>query len=83
MRMIAWLLTIALGLTGLAFREQGGIPFAFQIGTGFLILAGLACPFFWAKESGLFAWTGTTARERLMLGLALILATPLLLPLPF
>lgn len=80
MRMIAWLLTIACGLAGLALRVQGGIPFAFQIGTGLWILCGLACPFFWAKDSGLLEWLGATPRERLMLGLALILATPILLP---
>jgi len=81
MRMIAWLLTIVSGLAGLALRVQGGMPFAFEIGTGLLMLGGLACPFFWAKDSGLLAWLGATPRERLMLGLALILAAPLILPL--
>lgn len=83
MRLIAWLLTIACGLAGLGFREQGGIPFAFQIGTGMLILAGLACPVLWARETGLFDWLGATRKDRVMLGLALVLATPILLPWPF
>lgn len=83
MRMIAWLLTIGFALAGIAFREQGGIPFAFLAGTALLALAGLACPFFWAKDTGLFAWTGVTGKDRLMLSLALLIAAPLMLPWPF
>lgn len=83
MRMIAWLLTIAFGLAGVAFREQGGVPHAYDVGTGLLILSGLACPMLWRKDGGLFAWLGVTAKDRVMLSLALLLAVPLLLPWPF
>jgi hypothetical protein len=81
--MIAWLLTVAFALAGIAFRVQGGIPHAFLIGTGCLIMAGLACPFLWARGTGLFEVLGVTAKDRLMACLALLLATPLLLPWPF
>lgn len=80
MRLIAWLLTIGLGLAGLALREQGGFAAAHAIGTSLLILGGLACPLFWAKESGVLDWVGATRRDRLMFGVAFVLATPLILP---
>jgi hypothetical protein len=80
MRMIAWLMTIGLGFAGIALREQGGFAVAQSIGTGLLILAGLACPLFWAKDVGIFDRLGATRRDRMMFGLALMLATPLILP---
>ncbi|MCE7795772.1 hypothetical protein LWE61_04275 [Sphingobium sufflavum] len=83
MRLIAWLLTLIFGLAGLALREQGGIPFAFQIGTGALMLAALSCPLVWAPDTGLLAGLWPTRKFRVMSGLALILATPLILPWPF
>lgn len=83
MRMIVWLLTIAFALAGIAFREQGGIPHAHEAGVALLILAGIACPFFWAKGEGLLAWTGVTGKDRLMLTIAMLLSVPLWLPWPF
>lgn len=83
MRLIAWLLTVAFGLAGIAFREQGGIPHAFQIGNGLLMLAGLSCPLMWAPDTGLLAALSPTRKFRVMSGLALILAVPLILPWPF
>jgi hypothetical protein len=83
MRLIAWLLTLAFGMAGLAFREQGGIPFAFSLGTGMLFLAALACPLIWGKPGGMLAFLPPTRGMRLTGGLALILATPLILPWPF
>lgn len=83
MRLIAWLLTIAFGLAGIAFREQGGIPHAFEAGTALLVLAGLACPFLWGKGNGILAGIGIRGKDRLFLALAMILAVPLALPWPF
>lgn len=80
MQLMAWFLTIGLGLAGLALREQGGIAFVHAIGTVLLILGGLACPLFWARESGMLDWVGATRRDRLMFGFAFVLATPLILP---
>lgn len=83
MRLIAWLLTLAFGLAGIAFRAQGGIPYAFAVGTGMLILAALACPLIWAKDTGVLAPLGPTRKVRIMSALALILSAPLILPWPF
>jgi len=83
MRLIAWLLTLAFGLAGIALREQGGIPYAFAIGKGMLILAALSCPLIWAKDSGLLAILSPTRKIRIMTALALILSAPLILPWPF
>ncbi len=77
MRLIAWLLTIAFGLSGIALREQGGVPFAWQFGNGALLLAALCCPLFWRRDGGLFGWAGVRVKDRIMLALALLLATPL------
>jgi hypothetical protein len=82
MRMIAWLFTIMSGLGGLALREQGGIPFAFPVGAGLLALAALACPLLWARDGGLMCWTGVRGKDRLMLGLALVIGAPLILGWP-
>ncbi|HEX7819994.1 MAG TPA: hypothetical protein VF463_05185 [Sphingobium sp.] len=83
MRLIAWFLTLVFGLAGIAFRIQGGIPFAFQIGTGLMLLAALACPLVWAPDTGLLSSLWPTRKFRVMSGLALILSAPLLLPWPF
>lgn len=83
MRLIAWLLTIGFGLAGLAFRVQGGIPHAFQAGTGLLILAGLTCPLLWRKDGGLLSFLRVRAKDRIMLALAMLIAVPLMLPWPF
>ncbi len=83
MRLIAWLLTLAFGLSGVAFYEQGGIPFARQIGMGLMMLAGLSCPLLWAPDTGLLACLSPSRKVRLMSGLALIISAPLILPWPF
>lgn len=83
MRLIAWLLTLAFGLSGVAYYEQGGIPFAAQVGMGLLILAALCCPLVWAPDTGLLSFLSPTRKYRIMSGLALILSAPLILPWPF
>ena len=83
MRLIAWLLTIAFGLAGLAFRAQGGIPHAFVAGTALLVLAFLSCPMLWRKDGGLLAGLGVGVKDRLLLALAMLIAAPLILPWPF
>lgn len=83
MRLIAWLLTIGFALAGIAFREQGGIVHAREAGNGFLILAGLACPFLWRKGLGLLSRLGVKGKDRFVLGLVMILAVPLAFPWPF
>jgi hypothetical protein len=83
MRLIAWLLTVAFGLAGLAFREQGGIPHAFQAGTGLLVLAALCCPLLWRRDGGLLSFLGVRAKDRIMLALAMLIAVPLMAPWPF
>lgn len=79
MRIIAWLLTIVFGLAGLALRVQGGIGHAQLVGTLLIMLGGLACPVFWMRDCGLLAWVGATRRDRLMFGIAFVLAMPLIL----
>jgi hypothetical protein len=79
MRLIAWLLTIALALAGLALRVQGGIPFATPLGATLLLLAGLACPLLWNKSTGILVSLGVSGKDRLMLSLALVVAMPLIL----
>lgn len=83
MRLIAWLLTIAFGLAGLAFRVQGGIAHAYEVGTALLALAGLCCPLLWRADGGLLSFLGVRAKDRIMLALAMIVAMPLALPWPF
>ncbi len=88
MRLIAWFLTLIFGLAGLALREQGGLPLAFQafsfpVGTGLMILAALSCPLVWAPDTGLLASLSPTRKIRILSGLALILSAPLVLPWPF
>jgi hypothetical protein len=83
MRLIAWLLTIAFGLAGLAFRVQGGIPHAFDVGTGLLVLAGLSCPLLWGRDGGVLSFLGIRVKDRVMLALVMLIAVPLVFPWPF
>ncbi|MFT3967895.1 MAG: hypothetical protein QM690_18650 [Sphingobium sp.] len=83
MRLIAWLLTLAFGLAGLAFRVQGGIPHAFMAGTALLVLAGLSCPLLWRGDGGMLSFLGIRAKDRFMVALAMLVAVPLALPWPF
>lgn len=82
MKLIGWLLCIGCALAGLALRVQGGMATTWIGGTMLLILAALACPLLWMPDGGPLGWTSVTRRDRIMLGLALILAVPLILPLP-
>jgi len=91
MRMILWLLTILFALAGLALREDGGfgaldlgIPafYAPYVWKGCFILAFLGCPFIWGRPNGLLPGV-VRGKTRFMLALALLLATPLILPWPF
>ena len=81
MRLLAWIMTVAFALAGVALREQGGFALASWVGQGCLILATLACPLLWQQPAGLIpALITVGGRSRLMLGLALVFAAPLLLP---
>ena len=81
MRLIMWILTIAFALTGLSLWVGGGFVGAQDVARGCGWLALLACPFLWAQPTGLVpAPIAIGGRRRLMMGLALIMAAPLLLP---
>jgi hypothetical protein len=91
MRLVMWTLTILFALAGLALRaDRGfGVASAFDgyapwIGQGLFIFAILACPFLWAPRYQ-FVPRAIAPRgmQRLMLALALVIATPLILPWPF
>lgn len=87
MRLIMWILTIAFALAGLALRADVtwfGPSLAYLSDTfvkGFFVLAGLCCPFLWARSYGFIPRAlQISGKERFMLGLAMILAIPLILP---
>ena len=81
MRLLMWSLTIAFALGRLALRVDGGFPGAEAAGGVLGLLALLACPFFWARPDGLVPEEiSPPGRHRLLLGLALLLASPLILP---
>jgi drug/metabolite transporter (DMT)-like permease len=81
MRLIMWLFTIAFALAGLSLWVDGGFAGARDVARGLGFLALLSCPFFWARPAGLVPDAlAVGGKRRFMLGLALILATPLLLP---
>ena len=87
MRLIMWIVTIAFALAGLALRADHGAwlgPAAYLgdwISRGFFILAFLACPFLWARSYGFMPRAlQIPGKQRLMLGLALVIAAPLILP---
>ncbi|MBT2186409.1 hypothetical protein [Sphingobium nicotianae] len=76
-----WLLTIAFALTGLSLWVGGGFVGAREVAKGCGFLAMLACPFLWARPTGLVPdEIAIGGKRRLMIGLALIAAAPLLLP---
>jgi hypothetical protein len=91
MRLVMWFFTIVFALAGLALRDDGGFglgnmfdAYAPFVSQGLFILAVLACPFFWAPRYQMIPRTiAPTGRQRFMLALALLIATPLLLPWPF
>ena len=87
MRLIMWILTIAFALMGLALRADEGAwlgDYAYLgmlFVKGLFVLAALACPFLWARSYGFIPRAlQISGKERLMMGLALILAIPLILP---
>jgi len=81
MRLLMWTLTIGFALAGLALRLQPHFAGAIPLGTAALLLAGLACPFLWARPDGVAPDAlAIPGRRRLLLALALILAAPLALP---
>lgn len=83
MRLLSWLLTIACGLGALSVHSAGGFAGAREVALGLAALALLACPLIWAREGGLLPEPlAIPGRHRLMLGLALLLAAPVLLPWP-
>lgn len=81
MRLLMWSLTIAFALAGLALWVDGGFPGTEAVAGVLGLLALLACPFFWARPDGLVPdEMALPGKRRLMLGLALLLASPLILP---
>jgi len=81
MRLLMWILTIAFALSALTLWVEGHFLGALDLGRGLAFLALLSCPFFWARPDGLVPDAlAVGGKRRLMLGLALVLATPLLLP---
>ncbi len=80
MRLLMWILTIAFALAGLGLWATGGFAGA-QITArclGFMAL--LSCPFIWAPGGLVPDAIAMPGKQRLMLGLALLVATPLILP---
>jgi hypothetical protein len=90
MRLVMWIFTILFALAGLALRDDGAFPllsdygdYAPWIAEGLFIFAVLACPFFWAPRYQLVPRAiALSGMQRLLLALALIIATPLILPWP-
>ena len=81
MSLIAWILTIAFGFGGLGLWIDGGFVGAKTSSVVLCVIALLACPFLWARPGGLVPdELAPAAKVRLMLVLALVLATPLMLP---
>lgn len=87
MRLIMWIMTITFSLAGLALRADHGAwlglgPQLTELfSRGLLLLAALACPFLWARSYGLVPRSlQIPGKQRLMMGLALLLAVPLILP---
>ena len=81
MRLLMWIFTIAFALAGLALWADGGFTGADVVARVLGGLALLACPFVWARSDGLVPDEITLpGKRRLMLGLALLLASPLILP---
>jgi hypothetical protein len=81
MRLVMWILTIAFALAGLALWVDGGFVGAHEVARGLGLLAFLSCPFLWARPDGLVPDAiALPGKSRLMLGLALLLAAPLVLP---
>ncbi len=87
MRLLSWTLTIVFALAGLALRADGGWlgltdpRLVDSLATGCFLFALLTCPFLWARAYGLMPRPlQVPAKERMLMGLALVLAAPLLLP---
>ena len=81
MRLLMWTLTIAFALTGLSLWADGGFVGAHDVARGLGLFAVLSCPFFWSRPDGLVPDPiAISGKSRLMLCLALLLATPLMLP---
>jgi hypothetical protein len=84
MRFALWIVTILASLAGLGVLADGGFPQwphpIAILGWGLIALGALTCPVLWSGKApiaGPFALRGKT---RLMLVLAMLLATPLMLP---
>lgn len=90
MKLLSWTFTILFALAGLALRADRmfAIPTAFSgfapiVAKGCFVLAILACPFLWARPDGLMPDAlAIPGKNRLMMALALIIATPLILHFP-
>lgn len=87
MKLLSWTLTILFALAGLALRDDGGQGFVAMSGSlslvlakGCFLLAFLACPFIWARPDGLAPDAlAIPGKNRFMMGLALVIAAPLIL----
>lgn len=80
MRLLMWILTIAFALAGLGLSVDSGFAGARMAATGLGLLALLSCPFLWAPDGLVPEAIVVPGRQRLMLGLALLVAAPLILP---
>jgi hypothetical protein len=70
--LVGWIIGLAAFLGGLALRMDLGVPRADLLSKGLLVMAFLACPMIW--RDGPF---GITRGQRISLGLAMVLALPL------
>lgn len=85
MRMISWTFTVIFALAGLTMWADHGHLLGPRLGDyatkGLFFLAILTCPFLWARSYGFLPRPlQIPAKQRMMLGLAMILAIPLVLP---
>jgi hypothetical protein len=87
MRMLMWTLTIIFSLAGLTLWVDHGASLGFGphlgelFAKGLFFLAFLACPFLWAFSYGFVPHTlQVSGKSRFFMGLAVILAVPLVLP---
>lgn len=76
MPLIAWIISIGAFLGALGLRADMAFVHADALGLGLFMASILACPFFWNNALARGFMTG---RMRVMAGLALVLALPLLL----
>lgn len=88
MRQIMWIVTMSFALTGLALHADRGFwpgdsyaSLGAPLVRGLFLLALLACPLLWARGYGIVPRAlRISGGKRFLMALALLLATPLILP---